>query len=304
MNQNDFLSYLYQNNYNNVYEHALNICNNWGLAYAISNIGEQINTEPIQEQTFWDLYSTQNENLAINGDNEDDEISMIIANQTQIETNKTILCIANKEFLIMNSQEYAILKYIVKYRIIDNDGEIIETNTINERMDASILFLDYFETSLLNDYIYGVPNQEITIANRAFKYPIGWGPDNMTQGIVIPYFNYMANLIPPTGDIALNPTQIYPQFFDTSTNNEGTKIETEYIICIDDNKKKIYNGITYNNQFITGYTFNYNRILDMNIIGLALNPNNTETTTETIEFNLKFIPLNNQEINWLKTIKI
>lgn len=46
MNKETFLKYLYNNNYNNVYEHAINICNKWGLGYAISNIGEKLPAEP------------------------------------------------------------------------------------------------------------------------------------------------------------------------------------------------------------------------------------------------------------------
>ena len=298
MNKETFLNYLYSNNYNNVYEHALNICNTWGLGYAISNIGEKLQ---VNEKTMYDIYKEGE--LSIN--NDINIIGCTIEEQTMMQEGTSAIYFDKHDQIITN-KTYNLIQFYVKY-IKENDVMTEDTDYIYERYSIGIGLMSLTDLITTTNPIRNCPTANITSELGSILYPYGRSEGNNNKGIIFPYFNYESKWITPINESTIEtPTQLYDEIIDTTyLNPAAVRFISKYIYLIDKKNHKIYTAVDIGGNIKNGQTINNITLTGPQILIQYISPNENIILPYTIQYEIHCINVVNTNLeNWLKTIKI
>ena len=316
MNKQDFLKYLYNNNYNNVFEHALNICNTWGLGYAISNIGKRIPTTPPEppKPEYENIYD-----VITNGDRWTDISINCTGEEALYESlDLGVLITSNQTFLyeggwmLMPFQKYGVMKFSINVSKIS--GQQTTIRSLTEDWQPNLMLPIEAYTTEHHGMTVSAPKQQIPLPNNdLYNFPIGFLTGDYIEGITLPAFNYYAEL-GPTSDpnTYLNPTPLFNNqehtYFDMySEPSEGVYVPTYYLYVFDSTTNKIYTAFNLDGTIYTGLTKTAKQSINFNELAVCLSLSSPtsgfleEDIYYSINFNSSWTP---DEIEWFKSITI
>jgi hypothetical protein len=313
MNKQDFLKYLYNNNHNNVFEHALNICNTWGLGYAISSVGENIPIVPPKPE-YKNIYD-----LIINGDKYEDISINCTGEETLMQNiDLGIPVTANQTFIkeggwmLMPYQKYGVMKFKIELSKVTTEQTFIRSLTEswqpNLMLPIEAYTIDHQGTTL------NAPKQQIPLPNNElYNFPIGFLNGDYIEGITLPAFNYYAEM-GPTSDQStyLNPTPLFNNeehtYFDIySEPSDGVYVPTYYLYVFDSNTNKIYTAFNLDGRLYKGLTKTAKQSINFKELAVCLSLSSPESgyidadIYYSLTFNDSWTP---DEIEWFKSITI